>query len=292
MTGSAAFFGAGTALFWGVSDVFARLSGRSAGVLVTTLAMMTIGSVVLIIYVFANGDSINWDPSGYWLIAVSGVCTAVGTILIYAALTRGPVSLASPAAASYPAISVPITVALGERPELLHWLAMIGAMVGVWLVARSVGRRADGGLPDYERRNIRITLLISIAAAAVFALALITAGEATKHYGWLQTLLGSRLLGAVVFLAVLAVRREAWRPVPIRAWPFLLVLGLLDTGGHAALYAGLALPNGQFAVVASAGYTVVTTIIARLFLHEPVSLAQWLGIGLVVAGVAALATLG
>lgn len=292
MGGSSAFFGASTAVLWGVSDIVARLSGRSAGVLVTTLAMMVVGALALVLYGFGFDETFDWNPDGYWLIAVSGVGMAVGTLLIFSALTRGPVSLASPTVASYPAISVPLSVALGARPDLVHWLAMAGTMAGVWLVARAVGNKANSHLPDYERANLRRTLVFSVASACTFAVAILAADLAVDRYGWLQTLLGSRFVGIAVLASALFMRRERPQPVPARAWPLLLVLGLLDTAGHALLYIGLGLPNGEFAVVASAAYTGVTTIIARLFLREPVAPTQWLGIGAIIAGVAALSWLG
>lgn len=288
MIGGAAFFGAGTAVLWGVSDVVARLSGRSVGVLVTTLSLMVVGSIALVAYAFGSGAVIDWNPDGYWLIALSGVGMAVGTLLIFSALTRGPVSLASPTVASYPAIAVLLSVALGARPDLIHWLAMIATMAGVWLVAYSVGNKRNRHLPDYERANVRRTLILSSVSAVIFAVAILAADFAIDRYGWLQTLLGSRLSGIVIIGGVMLARREAIGAIPPRTWPLLLIVGTLDTFGHALLYIGLALPNGEFAVVASAAYTGVTTIIARLFLREPVAPIQWLGIAAIIGGIAAL----
>lgn len=292
MGGSAALYGASTAVLWGVSDIVARFSGRSAGVLITTLALMIIGSVALIAYAYGFGLTIDWNPDGYWLIALSGIGMAAGTLMIFSALTRGPVSLASPTVASYPAIAVPLSVALGARPDLIHWLAMAATMVGVWLVARAIGSTRNSHLPDYERSNVRRTLILSVVSAVCFAIAILAADEAIDRYGWFQTLIGSRLTGIVAMIAAMLVRREPLRPIPRQAWPLLLLLGLLDTSGHAVLYVGLSLPNGEFAVVASAAYTGVTTVIARLFLREPVSPIQWLGILAIIGGVAALAALG
>ncbi|MGD9538084.1 MAG: DMT family transporter [Alphaproteobacteria bacterium] len=292
MMESAAFFGAGTAAIWGVTDLVARFSGRSVGVLVSALGLMAIGSVALLPYILATGATIDWDAGGFWLIAASGLGMAFGTLLLFAALTRGPVSLASPVVASYPAITVPASLALGARPEPIHWLAMLGTMAGVWLVARAVARHADSQLGDYARSNQRGTLLLAIASAVLFALALIAADLAIERYGWLQTLIGSRLVGAAAFAIVLAFRRHTVRPMPAGTWLLLLVLALLDTSGHAVLYVGLALPDGEYAVVASAAYTGVTTVLAWLFLREPVSRIQWLGIGLIIGGVAVLASAG
>ena len=296
--GSAAAFGAATALLWGVSDVFARLAGRATGVLVTTFMLMVFGSILMVLYAWVSGTAMSWDASGYWLIAVTAIGMALGTLLTYAALTRGPVSLASPAVASYPAISVPISLAFGARPDIPHWVAMAGTMAGVWLVARAVRGHDDGQRPDYGWANVRVTLLLSGLAALIFALSLLAADLATDRYGWAQTLIGGRMIGAVLtgmlILAVLvrARRMPKLTGIPARIWPLLVLIGILDTAGNAVLYAGLGQPNGEYAIVASVAYTAVTTVIARLFLREPVALIQWLGIGLIIGGVGALAATG
>ena len=44
--------------------------------------------------------------------------------------------------------------------------------------------------------------------------------------------------------------------------------------------------------MASVGYTVVTVVLARIFLREPVSQLQWGGVGMVVSGVGILAAFG
>ena len=296
--GSAAAFGAGTALLWGVSDVFARLAGRATGVLVTTFMLMVFGSILMVLYAWVSGTAMSWDTSGYWLIAVTAIGMAIGTLLTYAALTRGPVSLASPAVASYPAISVPISLAFGAQPDVPHWVAMAGTMAGVWLVARAVRGHDDGQRPDYGWANVRVTLLLSGLAAVIFALSLLAADIATDRYGWAQTLIGGRMIGAVLlglFIVVVLLRARRLPKltgIPTRTWPLLVLIGILDTAGNAVLYAGLGQPNGEYAIVASVAYTAVTTVIARLFLREPVALIQWLGIGLIIGGVGALAATG
>jgi len=175
---------------------------------------------------------------------------------------------------------------------------MAGTMAGVWLVARAVRGHDNGERPDYGWANVRVTLLLSGLAAVIFALSLLAADLATDRYGWAQTLIGGRMIGVVllgIFIIVVLVR--ARRPpkfanVPRRTWPLLVLIGILDTAGNAVLYAGLAQPNGEYAIVASVAYTAVTTVIARIFLREPVALIQWLGIGLIIGGVGALAATG
>ncbi len=301
MIGSAASWGAGTALAWGLSDYVARFAGRSVGAATTTFGVMVVGLVTMLLFVWLAGEPIVWQPEGFWLLAGSGVGTAFATLLLFLALTRGPLSLASPVVASYPAIAVPISVALGARPSLAHWAAMAATVAGVWLVARAVARAAPSLTEPRDRHALRLTVLIAIGSATLFALAIIAADKAIEQYGPWQTLLASRIVGVVVMagwlLAHHAAPRSPSRAAPLRAWPLrawllLLGVGLLDTLAHILLYAGLSFADGQFAMVASSGYTVVTVLLALIFLRERVSPPQWLGIALVVGGIAVLALLG
>ena len=289
MLESAAAWGAGCALAWGVSDIIARFAGRSVGVLVATCTMMTLGAVLIAAIMAGAGEPFDWRADGlHWLFGI-GAGTVLGSLAFYHAVTHGPVSLASPVVACYPAIAVPISVALGSRPDPLHWGAMVATMAGVWLVARAMP--AGDGAPEYTPAVIRRTIIYSLVAAATFAASLTAADRAIDIYGPWQTVLVVRLIGFVALVAVILGRRERVR-FPVRAWPVLAAFGVLDTTGHLLLYTGLGLPHGEFAIVASVGYTVVTVVLARIFLREPVSPLQWGGVGLVVSGVGLLAAFG
>ena len=289
MLESAAFWGAGCALSWGVSDIVARFAGRSVGVLAATCAMMAVGAAMIAVLMAASGEPFDWRPEGlHWLFGI-GAGTVIGSLLFYHAITHGPVSLASPVVACYPAIAVPISVALGARPDPLHWGAMIATMAGVWVTARAAPR--SEGAPEYAPAVVRRAILYALGAAATFAASLTAADKAIDIYGPWQTVLVVRLIGMVALTILLVARRERVR-FPFRAWPILAVFGILDTLGHLLLYTGLGLEHGEYAIVASVGYTVVTVLLARIFLREPVSPLQWGGVGLVVGGVGILAAFG
>lgn len=291
MIGSAAAWGATSALSWGLSDFLARFAGRSVGVIAATFSTMVIGSGLLTLYIWLSGEPINWDLSGLgWLIA-TGIGIALATVLLYDALTKGPVSLASPIVASYPVVTVPISVALGARPSLTHWAAMAATIAGVWLVARAVSARSDQENSEYEPRVIRRAILFAVGSALAFGLSWTSADQAIEIYGPWQTIVAARFVGVLCFGAWLLAKPRTAR-YPRRAWPILVVLGVFDTMGYLGVFLGLSLANGEFAVVASSSYTVVTVMLARLYLREQVSTVQWLGIALVVGGIAALAAFG
>ena len=291
MIGGAALLGTGAAISWGVSDLTARFLGRAIGVPQALFAIMLVGSFVVGVYIVASGETLPWEPSGLWLLALNGIATLLATLMLFDALTRGPVSLGSPMVSSYPAFAVPMTVAFGARPEPIHWAAMAATLGGVWLVALAVSRIEGGGKPEYAPAVLRRAVLMAIGSALFFAIALLAADHAIERYGLPLTLLSGRLVGALAVGAGFLVMRKAPH-MPVKVWPLVIVLALMDTLGYVFVYAGLALENGEFAIVTSSAYSVVTILLARVFLREQVVALQWLGVAIVIGGIGTLAATG
>ena len=291
MIGGAALMGVGAAASWGVSDFTARFVGRAVGVPQALLGIMVIGGLVVGVYVVADGTALRWELSGLWLLALNGVATLVATLMLFDALTRGPVSLGSPMVASYPAFAVPMTVAFGARPEIVHWIAMAATLGGVWLVALAVARIEGGDRPEYAPAVLRRAILMAVGSALSFAVALVAADQAIERYGLAQTLLAARLVGAALMAGGMLIMRTAPR-LPVKAWPLLILLALMDSAGYVFVYGGLTFENGEFAIVTSSAYTVVTILLARVFLRERIAPLQWLGVAIVVAGISTLAATG
>ncbi|MBR45578.1 MAG: hypothetical protein CMM31_03660 [Rhodospirillaceae bacterium] len=251
-----------------------------------------VGLGALLIFMWLRGETMLWhNPDatsalGIGLLVLSGAAAAIATILLYEALTKGPVSLSSPVVSSYPALAMPISIAFGARPEWWHWLAMLITLGGIWLVALVVSS-GNNWREQYDGAVIRRSILLSVGGALGFAITLIAADKAIEIYGPWQTMVATRIVGGLMFISWFLLRREAPSFYP-RLWPILIALSILDTMGYLGVYIGLGYPNGEFAIVASSAYSVVAVILARIFLREPVNLAQWAGVALVVGGIALL----
>ena len=291
MIAGSALFGVGAAASWGVGDFTARFIGRAVGVPAGLFGIMLLGSLAVGLYIVVSGEPLVWELSGLWLLVLNGVATMLATFMLFDALTRGPVSLGSPMVSSYPAFAVPMTVVFGARPEPIHWVAMAATLGGIWLVALAVSRIDAGDKPEYTPAVLRRAVLMAIGSAFFFAVALLAADEAIGRYGLPLTLLSGRIVGAVVLGGVFLAMRKAPR-MPVRAWPLILLLAVADTLGYVFVYAGLSLENGEFAIVTSSAYSVVTILLARIILKEQVVPLQWLGVAIVIAGIGTLSATG
>lgn len=282
----AAFWGTLTAISWGSADFIARFTSDRLGLLTALFGMMTASCLLLVGYALASGMPWVALGQGWWAPLGAGVFIVAGTLLLYWGLVRGPISVVSPIVGAYPLFSLTFALIEGLRPDLLHWLAMAGVMLGVAAVAR-FGREADaravaqpGGLP--------VTVAIALGSAFTFALGIWFLQRAQPVYGELQSLISVRVFGAFATLLLLFLLPGHRRPVPWRWWPVLALQGLLDGGAYLFLQLGSRGPDAAVAVVVGSTFCLVPVLLARIVLREAVTLPQWGGIALVVASVAIL----
>ena len=158
-------------------------------------------------------------------------------------------------------------------------------------MALAVYRIEGGDKPEYSPKVLRRAVLMAIGSAFLFAVALLAADEAIERYGLPLTLLSGRLVSVLVLAAIFLAMRRAPR-YPVKSWPLVGLLAVADTLGYIFVYAGLAMENGEFAIVTSSAYSVVTILLARIILKEQVVPLQWLGVAIVIAGIGTLSATG
>ncbi len=279
------FWGFASAGCWGSSNFLARLSGRAIGPLNSLLAMTFVGTIGVSVLLWLSGTQLVWDAHGlHWLVLI-GLGNALAMLSLYAGLSRGPISIASPIVASSPAFVVVGALLLGIIPTAFELSGMAVIMTGVMIVARS-GHR-ESGLRAGEH-GIALTVAYGLAAAVLFACSLLMAREAVPVYGALQVTWVGRGLSLVVLAAFMLATRTAI-DMPVRWWPALAAQGVLDTGGMIAIFAGSVGDGAPLASVGAAPVSIIVVVLARVFLREHIRSLQWLGIVLVVLGGVALA---
>ena len=282
-----ALWGLVTALGWGNADFIARFTGRALGHESALLGMLGISAAVFVFLLWVSGTPLVLDLSGWWLLLLAGIGAMVATLLLYWGLARGPVTLVAPLVGTYPALNVAFAVALGVRPSMIGWAAMLAVMAGVLVIARAVRSFEDPA--SYTRAQLRKTIGIALASSLIFAATVAAAQEAAVIYGELQTVVIARWIGLFLCAGLFLVKREAPR-LPVRWWPILTLQGLLDGGVYLALVAGGVGEGGEIAIVVSSGFGAVTVLLARVFLREAMTWAQWGVIVLIVGGVAVLSS--
>ena len=278
-----AICGSLSSLSLGIADFAGRFSGRALGADVAYFGVLLVGTIVLTAWVGASDTPLVWDLSHLWVVAICGIATALMTILLYAALVRGPVSVVAPIVASHPVLVLIFWVVMGARPNTIQWIAMSFTVIGVIVVSRSGGKLIDTGPPGH----FRTTLLIAGASCLAYSVLVIAGQSAIPIYGNIQTLWLSRIFG-LGFLGIVFLLRAKAPIIPIRWWPLILVQGALDSGGYLFLFIGSELDGRHIAAVTASAVGAVTTILARVFLNERMQMMQWIGVLFIFSGIAVL----
>ena len=95
------------------------------------------------------------------------------------------------------------------------------------------------------------------------------------------------LAGFVLILALLLIQGVPLR-IPSEWLPFVGLQGSLDAIGYFAFLAGATTAAPHVTMVVASAFSVVTVLLARLIIQEPVSRGQWTAIALIAAGTAVL----
>jgi drug/metabolite transporter (DMT)-like permease len=267
------------ALLWGLHDFTVRRVSTRADAAALYLVVLGMGAVLLLPFAAGAG---GWDQFTPGLIAFcigTGLIYALGVYALYRALAIGPVRLVAPICGAYPLLSVALAVTQGQETGALVWLAALAVLVGIGVVAQGEGDSAHG------TRTAAISW--AILAAAGFAISFDLLHKAAQSASDLPVTMIARLAGFAGMLTWVMARRIDMRPA-FAIWPTLLLMGALDVGGMLAVTVAGGFARPEFASVSSSCFGLVTILLAWRFLGEPMTRAQWLGVLVVFAGVAAL----
>jgi drug/metabolite transporter (DMT)-like permease len=285
---NAAFGGILAAVAWGSADFIARYTGGAVGHVNALFGMLAASAVVLTGLVFFMGLPITELSAGWWWLLLTGVGLTLATLLLYQGLVRGPITVVAPIAGTFPAFNIVLALALGLRPTLLEWAAMAAVMAGVFVVAQSARHFEARG--HYTRKHLRTAVATSLAASFMFAVTVASVQEAGTVYGEIQAVFLARWVSLACCIVLLAAQRKA-PGIPFRWWPALGVQGVLDGGALVAVVAGSQGATSAVTAVLASTFSAVTVVLARIFIREAMSWGQWLGIAMILVGVATLSGL-
>src|SRR5215467_697449 len=131
--------GLATAFAWGTSDFFARFVTRSVGTLRSLFYMQTWGLLLLTAYLFTTHssghlfDGSGWRPWAWGFLA--GGCNTVAMFSFYRCLEVGKVAIVAPLSASYPVLTLFLSIFSGERLSVPRFCGIAAVLLGVILVA-------------------------------------------------------------------------------------------------------------------------------------------------------------
>lgn len=282
-----------TALSWGSSDFLARFASRRIGSLRTTLYMQLTGLALLTIFLRWIGgwghlfDGSGWQPWAWG--AFAGALNAISTLSLYRSFEVGKLSVVAPLSASYPALTVAISVFTGEHLTAMRAAGIMLILTGVIVVVRGEVEpdNVEPASVAPKKRAARGIGPAMISAAGFGVLFWLLGNRVVPRVGFASTVwmirLTSSALTAIVIVALkqpIALRRKD----SVSIW--LLGMGVLDTGAFVLNNLGMQLEQVSVVSVLASLYGAVTVLLSTVVLREKMSRWQWLGIVAIFAGIA------
>ena len=276
-----------TALTWGGSDFLARFATERMGTLRTLLYMQMTGFILLTLALPWLGgwghlaDGSGWQPWAWGVLA--GCVNAVSTLGLYRSFEIGKMAVVAPLSASYPVLTVTLSLLSGERLSAARASGIACTMIGVLLVAGNE-KPPDANDAEAVRRSGK-GIGWALASAVGFGLLFWLLGNRViPRVGAPQTVWMIRMTCTVIAAAVILISRQPIK-LPRNTRAISLGMGLGDT--TAFVLSNRAMQIEQIAVVSVLGslYGAVTVALASIVLREHVSRSQWLGIAAIFFGI-------
>lgn len=284
-------FGITAACAWAVHDLLVRRISQGTAILPMIMTVLGVGSAVLLLPVMAFGDWSKMTPAAATAGVLSGFAYALGMGGLYKAFSIAPVRLVAPILGAYPMLSLGIAGFQGRNIGLQEWLAVAAIVAGVAVVA--LAGRAEG---EVRRDNALQAILWATAGATGFALAFWLGQEAARLGAQLPAILVTRLAALMVVAGLAALVSRAFYRAPRAVLNgngrLLALMGVLDALALGLVTASGGLEFPEYAAIAASLFGVLTILLAWRLLGEAVWRWQWLGIGMVFAGIASLSVMG
>ena|ERR1700676_5223800 len=282
-----------TALAWGSSDFLARFAAHRIGALRTTLYMQLVGFLLLTIFLPHIGgwghltDGSGWRPWAWGTLA--GVANGVSTLALYRSFEIGKMAVVAPLSASYPALTVLLSLFTGEHLKATRGVGIVLILAGALLVVRGETPPDENAVPppaSPANRNGR-GIGWAIASGAGFGVLFWMLGTwIVPSVGAAATVWIIRLTSSLLTAVVILLWRQPIKPPREGSVNGLLAgMGVLDTGAFVLNNRGMLIEQVSVMGVLASLYGAVTVTLAAVFLREHLSRWQWAGIVLIFGGI-------
>jgi drug/metabolite transporter (DMT)-like permease len=274
-----------TALSWGGSDFLARFATHRIGTLRTMFYMQFTGFILLTVFLpwlGGWGHLAGWQPWAWG--ALAGVINAFSTLTLYRSFEIGKMAVVAPLSASYPVLTVLLSILSGEHLRMARAIGIACTLIGVVLVAGGEETPEDHDVEGLRRSGKGIGLALCSAIGFGFLFWLLGV-RIVARTGAVQTVWLIRLTSSVLTAAVIVAARKSIKAPTGRVGGWILGMGLTDTGAFVMNNFGMQLEQVAVVSVLASLYGAVTVGLAAIFLREHVSRWQWLGIISIFAGI-------
>jgi len=311
--GAGIAFGLVAALCWGVADFCARGSSRTGGTFLTLFYVEIIATLGMLALNLPLGliSFAQATPGTVALAIIINLAILGGAALLYRAFAIGTLSLVSPIAASFAAVTALLSLLTGERANPLQLVGIVLTVAGVTVastVPASTADNAETRMPNASatvgRWHLAPGLVEALGAMLVFGVCYWALRFPVAALGGTTTVFIAKVADMVVLMLIAAVgllvhRLRGWgnrakgagvpwyvirRPAGV-FWLWVVGVAVLDTAANVAYNLGITVSLTAVVSVISSLFSAVTVLLAWVFLRERLARWQWAGVGAILVGI-------
>lgn len=276
--------GLGAATLWAIATIASSRTSRILGAQVVIAWVMLVGTIAGIPLAIASPLEGPVEPLSIFWVLLAGICYVGGLLCGYVALKSGKVSIVAPIVATEGAIAAILSVVLGDPLSITTTILLAVIVIGVVLASMEPDRSVQAAIDDPV--IARRTIAIAVLSASIFGVGLAATGRAAEVLPLPWVALTARVVGtiAIGLPVFLSGRLRATRGT----MPLLIAAGLGELIGSVS-YAWGAREDTAIAAVMGSQFAAIAAVAAFLLFGERLGRAQAIGVGVIVAGVTALA---
>jgi drug/metabolite transporter (DMT)-like permease len=311
--GAGIAFGLVAALCWGVADFCARGSSRTGGTFLTLFYVEIIATLGMLALNLPLGliSFAHAAPGMVALAIIINLAILGGAALLYRAFAIGTLSLVSPIAASFAAVTALLSLLTGERANPLQLVGIVLTVAGVTVASTMPASTADNAEGHKAKVSVAVGhwrmapgLVEALGAMLVFGVCYWALRFPVAALGGTTTVFIAKLADMIVLVLIAAVgllvhRLRGWgiratgagvpwyvirRPANV-FWPWVVGVAVLDTAANVAYNLGITVSLTAVVSVISSLFSAVTVLLAWVFLRERLARWQWAGVGAILVGI-------
>lgn len=275
--------GLATMSFWGVAIFFEAIANRKFENVVVLFWMQLFGFLFGVIYFVYSFHSFNFSLVYQYLpnlIAIA-ILQMIAYLSFYKGLAKAQVSLVSSIAASWGLLTAILGVIfLKEVLKINQILAIIFIIVGIILVSVNIKDLLD---------NKKIKLLVGVKEGLIamlsWGVSLFLLASLTKVIGWFLPVFVFRFLLLLFLSTYILLLKKTFVPKKTK-FPLglFLAIGVFDIAGFFTFSLGTSGAYASIVAPIGSAYTLVTIILAKIFLKEKIKINQMIGIAGIIVG--------
>lgn len=275
-------------LGFGSANVVIKKSLSSLSIPQTLMMSTLSGAACLFIFAVLTG---NFAPPAIPVILAAAGLSLVEVVLylmLYKTFAISNVTVATAVMGVYPLLSTLFTVFVLTEPLPLYKFGFISLLVLGGIVTSI--NWDDVFTRGFERSDIVKGIGWIVATTLIHALYFPLLGHFTAEGSWPTKLVLIKIFSAITLFVYFAVIKKQRVLPPKEMIPFTSLLGFLEMTGWAGFSWATNSTKGQTAILIATlnSSALVTAVLAYFFLSEKLSTFQYLGIGIIIAGLTGL----